>query len=84
MDKSPIARLTLPLGRQDIELTETDFEAGGMAMLRIRIREGKRFTIFDVDPVSAATLGKAMIAWSESALGRETARQSAQAEPAGD
>lgn len=77
MKTTAIARFTLPLGRQEIELSETDFEAGGMAMLRVRIREGKRFTIFDVDPVSAATWGKAMQQWAEGASARETARQEA-------
>ena len=76
-DANALLRFTLPLGRQDIELKETDFDAGGMAMLRVRIREGKRFTIFDVDPLHAAAWGKAMIAWSESALERETDRQKA-------
>lgn len=69
------ARFTLPLGRQVIELSETDFEAGGMAMLRVRIREGKRFTIFDVDPVNAAAWGKAMQDWAAGALTVESERQ---------
>ncbi|MDD5295423.1 MAG: hypothetical protein PHU46_00790 [Rhodocyclaceae bacterium] len=85
MDKTPASmplatRFTLPLGRQEIELSETDFEAGGMNMLRVRIREGKRFTIFDVDPVSAATWGKAMQEWAETALARENGRQAAKAQ----
>ena len=28
-----------------------------MSLLRVRIREGKRFTIFDIDPATAGTLG---------------------------
>lgn len=74
-----LARFTLPLGRQDIELSETDFEAGGMAMLRVRIKEGKRFTIFDVDPVNAAAWGKAMQEWAAHALEVETERQAKRA-----
>ena len=77
MDNSPLARFTLPLGRQEIELSATDFEAGGMAMLRVRIREGRRFTIFDVDPVNAAAWGKAMQEWASQAVALETRRQAA-------
>ena len=69
--KDPIARFTLPLGRQDVELAEIGFEAGGMPLLRIRIREGKRFTIFDVDPLSAAAWGEAMQAWAKGVLPAE-------------
>lgn len=76
-DSTPerIAQFTLPLGRQEIELKETDLDAGGMSMLRIRIREGKRFTIFDVDPISAQVWARAMLAWAEGAITKETARQ---------
>ncbi len=69
--KEPIARFTLPLGHQDVELAEINFEAGGMALLRVRIREGKRFTIFDVDPVSAAAWGASMQAWAKTVLPAE-------------
>ena len=50
-----------------------------MALLRVRIREGKRFTIFDVDPVNAALWGKAMQEWAAQALAVETARQASRA-----
>jgi len=46
----PFARLRVALGGQEIELQDLEHEGGGMHLLRIRIREGKRFTIFDVDP----------------------------------
>jgi hypothetical protein len=36
-----------------------------MSLMRIRIREAKRFTIFDVDPVTAKEWGEAMIKWAE-------------------
>ncbi len=60
-----LEKFTLPLGRQEVELQQIDFAEGGMSMLRIRIREGKRFTIFDVDPVSARHWATAMAHWAE-------------------
>jgi len=44
---------TVPLGGQGVELQEVVHAAGGMALLRVRIREGKRFTVFDIDPETA-------------------------------
>jgi hypothetical protein len=55
--------LTVPLGGPGIELYEVEHVAGAMALLRVRIREGKRFTIFDIDPASARQWGEAMAAW---------------------
>jgi len=37
--------------------------------LRIRIRENKRFTIFDVDPASAQKWGDLMRAWASDHAG---------------
>ena len=42
---APIASLTVPLGGQRIEMHPVAFEAGGLPLLRVRIREGKRFTV---------------------------------------
>ena len=58
-------KFKLPLGGQDVELQQIDHVEGGMSLLRIRIREIKRFTIFDVDPISAKHWGEAMIKWAE-------------------
>lgn len=58
-------KFKIPLGGQDVELQQIDHAAGGMSLLRIRIREAKRFTIFDVDPVTAKAWGQAMIKWAE-------------------
>lgn len=66
-----VARLTVPLGGQQIELQQVDFAAGGMSFLRVRIREGKRFTVFDVDPDTAAEWAAAMLAWAQSRRGAE-------------
>ncbi len=59
----------IPLGGQEIELQQIDYAEGGMSLLRIRIREGKRFTIFDVDPVTARQRADAMKQWADSADG---------------
>jgi hypothetical protein len=63
---TPIAKLRAPLGGQEIELQQIEFEGGGMPLLRTRIREGKRFTIFDIDPLTAEAWGKALAAWARS------------------
>ena len=64
MDQTiPIASLTVPWGRQEIELQEIRFAAGGAALLRVRIREGRRFTIFDIDAATARAWGDAMSDW---------------------
>jgi len=54
-----LTRFEVPLGRQQIDHAE-----GGMSLLRIRIREGKRFTIFDIDPGTAREWAGAMQDWA--------------------
>lgn len=66
---APVATLTVPLGGQQIEMHEMRFEAGGLPMLRVRIREGKRFTVFDIDPGTAAAWGEALLAWGRPPAG---------------
>jgi len=60
-----LQRMTVPLGGQEIVLEEVEHDAGGMKLLRIRIRERARFTIFDVDPLTARAWGEAMVRWSD-------------------
>ena len=62
---TPLAQLTAPLGRQQIELQQIEFDGGGMPLLRTRIREGSRFTVFDIDPVTAEAWGRALLDWVE-------------------
>ena len=59
---TPLDKLRVPLGGQEIELQQIDFEAGGMSLLRTRIREKSRFTIFDIDPATAQQWGEALLA----------------------
>ena len=56
----------VPLGGQEIELQQVDFDTGGMSFLRTRIREKSRFTIFDVDPQTAELWGQALLRWAQS------------------
>lgn len=61
-------KFRVPVGNQEIELQQVDFEAGGMPVLRLRIREHRRFTIFDIDPVTAGHWAEMMAAWSKQQL----------------
>jgi len=61
---TPLEKLTVPLGGQQIELQQIAFVPGGMPLLRVRIREGKRFTVFDIDPQTAESWGRAMVRWA--------------------
>jgi hypothetical protein len=64
-----LAQFTVPLGGQQIQLQQVDFAAGGMPLLRTRIREKSRFTIFDIDPQTARAWGEALLAWAHSQPG---------------
>jgi len=60
-----LAKIKVPLGGQEIDLQQIDHAEGGMSLLRIRVREGKRFTIFDIDPGTAQQWAAAMQSWAE-------------------
>jgi hypothetical protein len=62
---TPLDKLRAPLGGQEIELQQIDFEAGGMSLLRTRIRERSRFTVFDIDPQTAEQWGQALLRWAQ-------------------
>jgi hypothetical protein len=66
----PVARFSVPLGGQAIELLQVDYADAQLKFLRVRIREGRRFTVFDIDPDTAAAWAEAMLAWA--AAHRET------------
>lgn len=46
-----------------VQLHEVNME-NGVRLLRLRIREGSRFTIMDLDPVTAERWGKLMTDWA--------------------
>ncbi len=66
-------KFKIPLGGQDVELQQIDHAEGGMSLMRIRIKEAKRFTIFDVDPATAKIWGEAMIKWADAQLAKTNA-----------
>jgi len=67
LDKvTSLDKFRIPIGNQEIELQEFVFEAGGMPLLRTRIREKSRFTVFEIDAQTAADWGRALLRWAES------------------
>ena len=60
-----LSKIQVPLGGQQIELQQIDHAEGGMSLLRIRIRESRRFTIFDIDPATATKWANDMKHWAE-------------------
>ena len=60
-----LEKFKVPLGNQEIELQQIDHVEGGISLLRIRIREGRRFTIFDIDPATARLWSDVMRNWAE-------------------
>jgi len=60
-----LVKFKIPLGNQEIELQQIDHVEGGMSLMRIRIREAKRFTIFDIDPDTARLWAHTMNEWAD-------------------
>jgi len=60
-----LEKFKVPLGGQEIELQQIDHAEGGMSLLRIRIREARRFTIFDIDPATARHWSDVMRQWAD-------------------
>ncbi|HMO45001.1 MAG TPA: hypothetical protein PKB14_03100 [Rubrivivax sp.] len=58
-----LTKLRAPLGGQEIELQQIEFDGGGLPLLRTRIRERSRFTVFDIDPLTAEAWARAMLDW---------------------
>lgn len=60
-----LVKFKIPLGNQEVELQQIDHVEGGMSLMRIRIREAKRFTIFDIDPDTARLWARTMNDWAD-------------------
>lgn len=58
-------KFVVPVGRQEVELQQIEYESGGMPQLRLRIRERSRFTVFDIDLQTAERWGQAMVDWAQ-------------------
>lgn len=70
---STLDKFRVPLGNQEIELQQIEHAEGGMPMLRVRIREARRFTIFDVDPRTAQHWATVMRDWADGQLSAKDA-----------
>ncbi len=57
-------KFRVPVGNQEIELQQIVSAAGGMPLLRLRIREHRRFTVFDIDPLTAQHWADVMAGWA--------------------
>jgi len=62
---SDIADIAAPYGKE-LKIQEVTFE-GGMQLIRIRIREGKRFTTLDLDPDTTSKLVEVLANWQSEA-----------------
>ncbi len=60
---TPLETFDAPWGRQ-IELQDVRYDSG-MRLMRVRIREGKRFTVLELDAATATGLAQAMAGWAE-------------------
>ena len=63
-ETTTLEKFRVPLGNQEIELQNIVHAEGGMNMLRVRIREARRFTIFDIDPATALHWSEVMASWA--------------------
>lgn len=50
--------------KQEIELQQVE-HAADFVNLRLRIREGSRFTVFDIDEYTALRWGQALLDWAK-------------------
>lgn len=66
MDDKTVKELEVfvtPFRRQEIKVQHVTHESG-LNMLELKIREGRRFTILELDAELAGDLGKLMVEWS--------------------
>lgn len=66
---TPLEEMPVPWGKQ-ITLQEVCYE-GGLSFIRVRIREGSRFTTLDLDAASAERLGETLLAWAGKGAGED-------------
>lgn len=58
---TPLDEFEAPYGRK-VKLEAVEYESG-LRMLRLRIREGNRFTVMDLDETTARRWAAAMSSW---------------------
>ncbi len=66
--KTRIATIDAPY-RREVWLDDVRFESG-MRLLRVTIKEGRRFTQLDVDAATANRWGQALLDWARTAEGQ--------------
>ena len=64
---APLDEFDAPYGRK-IKLEAVDYESG-LSLLRLRIREGSRFTVMELDEATARRLMTTLAAWTDKAHG---------------
>ena len=57
-----LAKFATPFAKE-VELLDVALD-NDVNLLRVRIREGRRFTILDLDPVTANKWGKLLVDWA--------------------
>ena len=62
LSQEELARMTAPWGRE-VRLIRLSYDSG-FEMLRLSIKEGKRFTTLDLDSASAAKLARLIADWA--------------------
>ena len=63
----PVDEFDAPYGRK-VKLEAVEYESG-LRMLRLRIREGSRFTVMELDEATARRWIAAMNSWADKAPG---------------
>jgi len=66
-DTRSLDRFATPFGK-DVEIIEVLAE-NDVQLLRVRIKEGSRFTMLDLDPATALHWGNLMASWASSYMG---------------
>lgn len=61
--RTRLETIRAPYGRE-IWIDDVQFESG-MRLLRVTVREGRRFTVLDLDAQTARSWATAMIAWAD-------------------
>jgi len=67
---SPLEKIQAPWNKE-ISLDEVVYE-GGFKMVRMRIKEGRRFTDLELDSETASRLSAVISAWASSAQAEPT------------
>lgn len=64
-----IEKTMAPYGKE-VEFQQVTYD-NGFSMLRLRIREGKRFTMLDLDPLTASHWLKILSEWTNKQPGND-------------